>query len=355
MAAHIVLAGGGHANMLALLQLARQWPATGRLTLVSESAATPYSGMLPGHIAGSYASAQCFIDLARTAQACGAEFVAARVEGVEGKQLLLDGGQRLAFDVLSINTGATPPPVAGAAACNVKPIAAFMQWLDSQQPQEFKRLAVVGGGAGGVETILALAHRWPPPRPALLLVAERLLPAATAAMRRHVRQRLAACGIEIVPARAVEYADGHLHLSDGQRLPVCRVVYATAVAASEWFARTGLPLDGSGFIQVNGCLQSPAAANIFISGDAAAHRPPLPKSGVMAVRQAETLARNLPVAAGWRAGRLVPFGGSAQALYILGDGDGKGAVASRNGITVRGRWVWRWKQYLDSKFMAKFQ
>jgi hypothetical protein len=50
----LVLVGGGHAHVLALRMLAMRPLAGLRVTLVSESVDTPYSGMLPGMVAGHY-------------------------------------------------------------------------------------------------------------------------------------------------------------------------------------------------------------------------------------------------------------------------------------------------------------
>lgn len=350
----IVLAGGGHANALALLQLGE----VPGLTLVSDTAYTPYSGMLPGYIGGLYEQAQCFIDLERAAARVGADFICARAVAISDNELILDNRQRLPFDVLSINTGALPLALSdlGDQACAVKPISDFIHWLKQQDEADLGTLAVVGGGAGGCETILSLAHRWrdKKPRPALSLVTPRLLPDSTDAMRRYIQRRLAANGIELVEASVSGYDGERLLLANGGQREAARVIYSTAATSAAWFHNTGLPLDERGFLRVNDYLQSPAAVNIFISGDAAAHTTPLAKAGVMAVRQGKLLPHNLLVTAGLRDAPLKRFEHNTNALYILGAGNGREAVASRNGLTVSGRWVWHWKQYLDFKFMNKF-
>lgn len=353
--AALVLAGGGHANALALRAL-RQRGAGQEILLLSDSTHTPYSGMLPGYIAGHYRREQCFINLQHLAAACGARFVQGRVCGITGNTLRLADGSDLAFEVLSLNVGAAPPAPAHTAECAVKPIAPFMAWLAAQDTAAVHRLIVVGGGAGGIETTLALAQRWRARTPTvhLTLVTRALLPQGTAAMRRHVRRLLAQRGVTLCEeASATTYDGAHLHLADGRQLPCCRVVYATPVAAPAWFTETGLAQDAAGFLRVHRTLQSLSNAQVFVSGDAASHTPPLPKAGVMAVRQGAVLAHNLPVAAGWRRGKLRVAPHTARALFILGDGSGKGAVASRNGITLSGRWVWRWKQWLDARFMVR--
>ncbi len=72
MAEHrIVLVGGGHSHVQVLRAFARQPEPLARLTLVSDSLEAPYSGMLPGHIAGLYSREAMHIDLAALAARCG--------------------------------------------------------------------------------------------------------------------------------------------------------------------------------------------------------------------------------------------------------------------------------------------
>ena len=168
----LVLVGGGHSHVLAMRMLAMT-PIEGlRITLISPASHSPYSGMLPGLIAGHYTFEQTHIDLARLCQWAGVRFVAAEVVALDplNRRLSLAGRPPLSYDVVSIDIGSQPEldsvPGAREHATPVKPVSGLWQrWLASQQRVNEQRgaqeycIAVVGGGAGSVELALAIAHR----------------------------------------------------------------------------------------------------------------------------------------------------------------------------------------------------
>ncbi|MGB3556146.1 MAG: bifunctional NADH dehydrogenase FAD-containing subunit/selenide, water dikinase SelD, partial [Jannaschia sp.] len=105
----LVLIGGGHAHALVL----RRWgmdPLPGaRVTLINPGATAPYTGMLPGHVAGHYARAELEIDLVRLARFAGARLIDGAVTEIDAKARLLTvpGRAPVAYDVASLDIGVT--------------------------------------------------------------------------------------------------------------------------------------------------------------------------------------------------------------------------------------------------------
>ena len=164
----IVLVGGGHSHAVLLRRWAMR-PLPGvRLTLICRDTHTPYSGMLPGHIAGHYSFEQVHIDLRTLAQAAGARFFRSEVIALDRSagQVVCAGRPPVPYDRVSINIGATPRlgvPGAASHALPVKPIDRFHQrWLELlarvRTHSGKLRLAVVGAGAGGVD-LTRCGHR----------------------------------------------------------------------------------------------------------------------------------------------------------------------------------------------------
>src|SRR5687768_6680191 len=144
-------------------------PLTGvRVTVVSKDAWTPYSGMLPGYIASHYSFEEAHIDLRPLCRFAGARFIKGEVTGLDfsEKQVLLRDRLGIRFDTLSINIGSTPRaadvPGANTHALAIKPIEKFLEgWRQIVEKASTARLrvAVVGGGAGGVELALCCRQR----------------------------------------------------------------------------------------------------------------------------------------------------------------------------------------------------
>jgi len=262
----LVLVGGGHSHVLALRMLAMQ-PIEGlRITLVSPDCHTPYSGMLPGLIAGHYSFEQAHIDLARLCQWAGVRFIAAQVTALDplAQRLSLEGRPALAYDVVSIDIGSQPEldsvPGARAYATPVKPVAGLWQrWQQlhgrviAREGTEALRIAVVGGGAGSVELALAMAHRLRGQRVAMELwcAAPEILQTYNARARRAVLASLQRQNIRVhCNSRIAAVEAGCLVLADGTRAAYDELFWCTGAAAASWIAASGLATDEQGFLAV---------------------------------------------------------------------------------------------------------
>lgn len=366
----LVLIGGGHAHVHVLKQFGERPLQDARVTLVGRDVETPYSGMIPGFIAGHYNFGECHIDLARLCARLGARLVHAEATGIDRAQrrVLLKDQPDVAYDLLSIDVGSAPNVgvIAGAEewAIPVKPIAELgRRWLEFSERMKTwlgpLNVMVIGGGAGGVELALAIDHRLRELSKAAglqvtLATKNEILAGQAEAARRRLRAIFQRRGIRLFEHAGVERIErSAVRLEDGQWHQADAVFVVTEASAAPWFAGTGLPLDERGFLAVDDTLASTGDERIFAAGDCATvlnHR--RPKAGVFAVRQGPPLARNLRrVLDGAPAQPFVP---QRRYLSILGTGDGS-AVATKGAWAIEGRWVWWWKDYIDRKWMRMYR
>ncbi len=375
LAKDLVLLGGGHAHVSVLKSFGMQ-PIEGvRVTLVNRDIDTPYSGMLPGLIAGHYTRDEAHIDLGRLSRFAGARFLHDEAIGIEphNNRLLFRNRPPVPYDVLSIDTGSTPHtagvPGAEQYSVPVKPISNFLERWSALCERALNhpsamRIAVAGAGAGGVEMLLAAQYRLTALRTEhgigapvnfdLFSAAPTPLPGFDASVRRKFARVLQERGINVHSGHRVSQVEqGVLILDNGERHMADEILWVTDACAPDWFRNGGLATDEKGFVRVNACLQSVSHANVFAAGDVAAVDDyPRPKAGVFAVRQGPPLTDNLRNALLDRP--LKPFSPQKEFLKLVSTGD-RYAVAARNGMALEGAWVWRWKDWIDRRFMERFQ
>ena len=97
----LLLIGGGHSHIEVIRRFARQPMRDVQLTLVNPTPNAPYSGMLPGLIAGHYSFRQCHIDLPALTRSAGCRFVESAINGVhaDAKLAFCKTGETLAYGV----------------------------------------------------------------------------------------------------------------------------------------------------------------------------------------------------------------------------------------------------------------
>ncbi|MBW4447453.1 MAG: selenide, water dikinase SelD [Spirirestis rafaelensis WJT71-NPBG6] len=386
----LVLIGGGHSHAIALRMFAMK-PLPGvRLTLITEASDTPYSGMLPGHIAGFYTHDECHIDLRRLAQFAQAQLYIDKVVGLDLKNNKVFCANRppVAFDVLSIDIGSTPATlsVSGAEyAIPAKPVAQLLKhWYQlledvAEKPKELIRIGVVGGGAGGVELALSMQAN-------LLKIGDweknfshleihlfqrdaELMPHYHPSMRRLVTQLLTKRGIQLHLRESVckvapnnftstsyepaEKGELNIICESGLKVKCDRLFWVTQASATQWLKTTQLATDDQGFILVDDTLRSLTHPHVFAAGDIATMvNHPRPKAGVFAVRQGKPLFENLQRILLGKSPK--PYKPQKQYLSLIGTGD-KRAIATRGFLTLPPhKLLWHLKDSIDRQFMQRF-
>ena len=371
----LVLVGGGHSHVVVLRMLAMQPEPGLRITLICTDIDTPYSGMLPGYLSGHYRFDEVHIDLGRLAAFAGARFIHGEVTGLDraSQRVLLRDRPSVPYDLLSINTGSTPNvrQVGGAQAnaVPVKPIAQFNQrWMNLlarvREIHSRFTIAVVGGGAGGVELVLSMQYRLrqelqklgrnPDVLQFVLLTSgDTILPTHNAGVRARFARVLRDRHVAVhARAEVTQVLPGCLHTQDGRTFDADETMWVTQAGGPAWLQSTGLALDEHGFIKINDRLQTLDDPRVFAAGDVASFTGrPLEKAGVFAVRMGPPLAKNLQRSL--RGQSLVAYRPQRSWLALISTGD-RFAVASRGRLGFAGAWVWRWKDSIDRRFMRQF-
>ena len=392
----LVLIGGGHSHAIVLKMWAMQ-PLPGvQLTVISDVVETPYSGMLPGHIAGFYAFDDCHIDLRPLATAAGARLIIDCAIGLDlaNQRVLCANRPTVAFDLLSIDIGSTPNtltiPGAKDYAIPAKPISQLLQYwqtilehtINQPSPLSPLTLGIVGGGVGGVELALAMQSRLRKrdqtagQSPDCLTIhlfqrSDRLVPERPPPIGRRLLSVLETYGIQVhlgetvTAVSAKDTPPQHPHqvqnydpplavtCNSGLTLACHHLFWVTQATAAPWLQAAGLATDDRGFIQVNDYLQSTSHPQVFAAGDIATMvRHPRPKAGVFAVRQGSPLFHNLHRALSGQS--LRPYSPQRDFLTLIGTGD-RQAIALRNAIiSPPSSLLWCWKDWIDRRFMAQF-
>ncbi len=372
MSIKLVLLGGGHAHMTALARLEEFVDICESVTVVQPSPYHYYSGMGAGLLGGTYQPEELRFDTQRRVKGSGARFICDRATAIDpvGQTVSLKGGGQLKYDLLSCNVGSsvTVHQLYGrSTGANedtvfpVKPIEGLVEArrkICSDLKKGRVRVAIVGGGPSAIEiagNLIQLQSETDGEDVCVDLFCGSTFMAYTPPrLQALAKDALRDRGVNIYQGNYVASIEGSsLVLDDGTIRHADVVFVASGVTPSPLFGNSGIATGGDGGLLVNCFLQSVQYANIFGGGDCISYQPrPLDKVGVYAVRQNDVLHHNLT--AFIRGEGLRPFepGGDYLLIYNLGNGEG---ILSKWKLSMRGKLPFMLKDFIDRRFMKKFQ
>lgn len=298
---HIVVVGGGFAGFQAVTGLKG---AGVRITLVDQKNHHLFQPLL-------YQVASTILSSAEVAWPLrlmlrdrkDVTVLMARVDGVDaaGKALLLEGGERLPYDMLVLATGARHSYFGRDDWAEFAPglktiddaIALRRKILISleraeREPSEDKRremltFAVIGGGPTGVELsgiIADLTKRsvWGEfrnidtrnVRVLLIEAAPRVLGVFPEDLSAYAKGALERRGVEVMTGRPVTAMSARSVTVGDETIPCATIVWAAGVAASPAAAWLGVEADRAGRIKVGPDLLVPGQPDIYAIGDTVA-------------------------------------------------------------------------------------
>jgi selenide,water dikinase len=379
---NLVLIGGGHSHAI-VLKLWAMNPIVGvRLTLITDRSHTPYSGMLPGQVAGFYDFDETHIDLRCLARFSQADFYLDTVIGldIEKKQVICKEHPPVAFDYLSIDIGSVPQKntILGADqyAIPAKPVYQFLTaWNEvintvKNNPQQAHNLTIIGGGAGGVELAFNMQTRLTTILENINNLSDKLtinlvhqgnnlLTGHNSWVSQRVQDILLTNGTNIyLREKVLEITQNSPHnykssCHSGLTISSNWIFLVTQASAPLWIKSSGITTDKKGFILVNNYLQSLSHPSIFAAGDIGTmENYSRPKAGVFAVRQGQPLFENLQrIILG---SKLKVYRPQKYYLSLIGTGNKK-AIASWGSFGLESSWLWNWKDSIDRQFMDRFK
>jgi NADH dehydrogenase FAD-containing subunit len=367
MGGQLVLVGGGHAHMVTLANLHKFVEKGHTVTVIAPSPYHYYSGMGPGMLGKMYAPEDIRFATKHVVEKQGGKFVPGKVVRVDPNErtVFLESNDTVSYDVLSFNAGSHVPLSAVKAEHGdifaVKPIEKLMEAQSrilTLASQKKITVSIIGGGPSAAEVagnVWRLTRDYGKNAPKIQVFAgKKFMSRFPADVRRKITDSLVKRGVEILENGYVkEIKAGQITLESGERFDTDFVFLAIGVTPSPIFGASGLPTGPDGGLLVNKYLQSTDHPEIFGGGDCIYFKDrPLDKVGVYAVRENPILYHNLM--ASLEGSALIPFDPGGDYLLIFNMGDGTG-VLRKKGLTFGGRLAFVIKDYIDRRFIKKFQ
>ncbi|MEV0534608.1 FAD-dependent oxidoreductase [Kitasatospora sp. NPDC050463] len=262
----IVVLGAGYAGLSAATRAGRRH----RVTLIAPEARFLHRVRQHETAAGHPEHRPA---LAEVIRGRGVRHVQARATGLDldARKVFLDTGEAVAYDTLVYALGSRTAwhgvPGAAEHAYPAERAAELGERLrTTDRPGT---VAVVGGGATGIELATEIAEAHPGWR-VRIVAAGQVGGWFSARGRGHVRRVMARLGIEVHERHTVTGVDAGGLTTTGGRIPADVVVWAAAMEPHPLAAEAGLTVNPAGQAVVDGHLRSVSHPEVYVIGDAAA-------------------------------------------------------------------------------------
>jgi len=367
MGKKLVLVGGGHAHMVTLARLHTFLEKGHRVTVIGPSPFHYYSGMGPGMLGNTYTPDDIRFRTQHVVEKQGGTFILGKVKSIEPeeKQVRLESGDAISYDVVSFNSGSYVPRLNltedAADIFSAKPIERLMEAqkrILDLAPKKKITVGILGGGPSSAEiagNIWQLFRNQGFKTASIkIFTGRKLMSRFPERVSRKVEASLTARGIEIVTNGYVKkIKTGQVELESGQTYTLDFIFLAMGVKPNPMFKNSGLPTGPDGGLLVNKYLQCAEYPEMFGGGDCIYfHSQPLDKVGVYAVRQNPVLYHNLMAALEGDLFQAFDPGGNYLLIFNMGGGKG---ILKKRWLLFGGRPAFFIKDYIDKKFMKKFQ
>ena len=367
MGKHLVIAGGGHAHMLTLANLHKFIEKGHKVTVIGPSPHHYYSGMGPGRLGKIYTPEEIRFATKEVVEKQGGVFMQDRVNRIdpESKTVYLESEQKIPYDVLSCNVGShVPMTIVSGTDRDVFPVKPIEQLTRVQErileltSQQEISIGIIGGGPSAAEiagNIWRLGKYYGENMPEITIFSgEKFMACFTKNVRNRIFRSLTKRGIEILEQDFVrEVKTGQITMKSGQEHNKDLILLAHGIKPYPVFQKSGLPIGSDGELLVNKYLQCTTYAEIFGGGDCVYFRDkPLDKVGVYAVRENPVLFHNLMASLDGTDLHAFDPGGEYLLIFNMGDGTG---ILRKKRLVMGGRLAFIIKNYIDRRFMKKFQ
>jgi NADH dehydrogenase FAD-containing subunit len=353
----IILAGSGHAHLEVIKAITKQQSSANNYIVISPQKYTYYSGLIPRLISGDITVGDLTIDSAKFAEDKGIRYIQSSVIAVDAdnKFVLLNSGVSIKFDILSLNIGGTPIRIPAESEINCIYLRPFDEFIPAWHRAEkviaehpSPTILVVGGGAAAVEVATALKikmDRQKTERGKVILVSKspRLCENYKDYISRAIEKKLFQFNIQVyLNEPASQIFANNIVLSTGEKIEFDSVFVVTPTGPS--------PILLSQKTDSALCL----APNIFAMGDGAIIKggAPLPRSGVIAVRQGQHFVKSLNKILSGQG--PTDFKISSNQLNILISGPHTARLVWGR-LTFDGRWPLWLKNWIDSRYIQQFK